>query len=162
MIKKILLEIEILISILQRDSDLFKSGQSTHQFLLDSYLKNGNTNLEEVFEELFMDKSDFVKTLYDIEIRLRALRDMVNPFNLKVDEIIKELKDNDIVPYRISEIEDVDGLSFYFKKEEYQVYLEVYSDLEMGYIVSDDKNKKIIANIDIKHIKEFIYYIKES
>lgn len=160
-IKKLISEIGLFFDVLQRDCENFKSGKSTHQWLLESFLKN-NEDFEEIITELQMDKSDFLSYLYGIEIRARALRDILNPFNIKVDKITEKLKENNLIPYRISEIEDVDGLCFCFKKETYFVYLEVYSDLEMGYIVDDSINKKIIANVDIQDINEFITYMKGS
>lgn len=86
---------------------------------------------------------------------------ITDPFS-PIPQILAKLRDNDIIPYRTSEIEDIEGLCFYFKKENYNVYLEIYADLEMGYIVEDWINKKIITNVDIVNINDFIHYMKQG
>lgn len=160
-VKKLILEIETYFNLLKNNSTHFQLGESTFEWLLLAYWKS-NGKLEDVIDEFKLDKSDFLGYLYGIEIRARALRDMLNPFNMKVDTIKEELNNKGIIPYRISEIEDEDGLCFYFKKENYNVYLELYRDLEIGYIVEDKVNKKIIANVDIENINEFIDYMQKD
>lgn len=160
-VKKLILEIETYFNLLKNNSTHFQLGESTFEWLLLAYWKS-NGKFENVIDEFKLDKSDFLGYLYGIEIRARALRDMLNPFNMKVDTIKEELNNKGIIPYRISEIEDEDGLCFYFKKENYNVYLEIYRDLEMGYIVEDKVNKKIIANVDIENINEFIDYMQRD
>lgn len=158
---KIIKEIDTYLQLLERSSKYFQSGESTHQWLLGIYLK-GDESFENVMGEFKLDKSDFLLYLHEIEIRCRALRDMLNPFNIKIEEITKTLKDNNLIPYRIAEIKDIDGLCFHFKKDGFFVYLEIYQDLDMGYIVSDEINKKIIVNVDIQSINEFISYMKDN
>jgi len=160
-VNKLILEIETFFNLLKNNSTHFQLGESIFQWLLLAYWKS-NGKLENVIEEFKLDKSDFLSYLYNIEIRARALRDILNPFNMRVDTIKKELNNREIIPYRISEIEDEDGLCFYFKKENYNVYLEIYRDLEMRYIVEDRVNKKTIANVDIGNINEFVDYMRSN
>lgn len=91
---KILQEINTYFDLLQRDSESFQSEKSTHQWLLNLYLndpqsfeevtkeiKDGNQSFLDVLSEFELDKDDFLSYLYNLEIRLRALRDKLNDSN---------------------------------------------------------------------------------
>lgn len=162
MITKIISQIETYLNLLNSDSKALQSGEAVHQWMLNSYLKN-EFKLETVMSELKNDKEDFLFYLYEIEIRLRALRDMLDPFNSKAEEIRDIFKESGIIPYRITELEDINGLCYVFKKKENIIaYFELYHDLDMGYIVEDTKNNNVIKNIDVKSVYEFIDYMKET
>jgi hypothetical protein len=95
------------------------------------------------------------------EIQLPRVQSL-DRFKLNVETINKILKEENLEPYRISEIAGEDGsLCYYYKKNNFLVYLELYSDLDMGFIVSDDVNKIIVLNSDITSIYDFISYMKK-
>lgn len=75
MINKTISQINTYFDFLQKDSVRFINGESSHQHLLNIYLKE-NENFEDVLQEFKFDKEDFIYYLYELEIRLRALRDM--------------------------------------------------------------------------------------
>lgn len=75
MINKTILQINTYFDLLQKNLKYLQLNKSTYQTLLDSYLKE-NENFEDVLQEFKFDKEDFIHYLYELEIRLRALRDM--------------------------------------------------------------------------------------
>lgn len=91
-VNKILSGVDTCFKVLGRYSKNLQEGKATHQWLLDKYLKLEEESLNNVLEELKMDSQEFSSLLYDLQLRLRALRDILNPFNMKVDEITEELK----------------------------------------------------------------------
>lgn len=75
MINKTTFQINTYFDLLQKNAICFINGESSHQLLLNIYLKE-NENFEDVLQEFKFDKEDFIYYLYELEIRLRALRDM--------------------------------------------------------------------------------------
>jgi hypothetical protein len=68
---------------------------------------------------------------------------------------IKNLINNKLQPYRISPSAE-EGICFMFKKDYKILYFEIYNDKEMGYIIEDEKNKKILDNKNIKDENEIL------
>lgn len=78
-VNKILSGVDTCFKVLGQYSKNLQEGKATHQWLLDKYLKLEEENLDNVLEELKMDSQEFYSLLYDLELRLRALRDILNP-----------------------------------------------------------------------------------
>ena len=56
------------------------------------------------------------------------------------------LKENKIIPLRKAKTED--GICYIFLSGNYSMYVEVYNDYEIGYIINNDSRKKILSNQD--------------
>lgn len=65
------------------------------------------------------------------------------------------LEQNRLDPNRISLLPD-GGVCFIFKKLNTVIYFEIYNDGEMGYIIEDIIDYKIIDNKDITDLQIFI------
>lgn len=80
-----------------------------------------------------------------------------NEFTLAYSkELIAQIVENGLVPIRITQsIEE--GISFVFKKNRYFLYLEIYNDQEIGILIEDYENKKIVANKELFTQQEIIF-----
>ena len=81
---------------------------------------------------------------------------MKNPV---IESLIKDLNEASL-DYDYAHYEKDVGHCFVFEKGDCILYLEIYNDGDIGYIISDDKNKKTIENKDIKY-EEVIDVIKK-
>jgi hypothetical protein len=104
-------------------------------------------------EELF-NKIVFLQKEYEITDEVFEL----------AEKFITILSEENITPIRISDLEIDDsgiGYFFSFKKENFSnIYVEIYSDLEFGFIAFDNNHKSII-NEDITDFKVFIDFMKK-
>jgi hypothetical protein len=62
-------------------------------------------------------------------------------------------------PDRINRIED--GVCFTYRNGEEILYLEIYDDKEMGYIIENKKKKKIIENTNVTTAEEMINVLRK-
>jgi hypothetical protein len=69
---------------------------------------------------------------------------------------------NNLVPHRITDLYE-DGYAFSFIKDKsMEIWLEIYSDYEFGYIAFDKNDTyKVIANEDITDFNDFIEFMKK-
>ena len=70
------------------------------------------------------------------------------------NNFIQQLNENNLTADRISLLLD-GGVCFLFKKNN-NIYFEIYNDGQMGFIIEDPINKKIIENKDINNFKQII------
>ncbi len=74
--------------------------------------------------------------------------------------LLKKLAEKNIFPDRMSpSIEE--GLCLNFRNNELVIYLELYNDGDIGYLVEDVKNKKIVENEDVDSIMAVIERVQE-
>lgn len=71
------------------------------------------------------------------------------------------LEENDLKTHRINLLPD-GGVCFIFKKNNFTIYFEIYNNGEMGYIIEDSINYKMIDNQDIKNFNELINILKSE
>jgi len=76
--------------------------------------------------------------------------------NLK--KTLKYLLINNIIPYKISPSVE-EGICIVLKNKNKKLHFEIYNDGDMGYIIEDYINKKIISNKDFNSIKDAIHDI---
>jgi len=80
-------------------------------------------------------------------------------------EFLFLILNNDLIPYRITDLYE-EGYAFSFIKDETKnidIWLEIYSDYEFGYIAFDkDDAYKVIANEDITDFNDFIEFMKNK
>lgn len=62
--------------------------------------------------------------------------------------LIERLVDNNLFPIRITPTVE-EGLCFVFEEKDNTLYLELYNDKDIGYIIENTKRKEIIANEDL-------------
>jgi hypothetical protein len=105
-------------------------------------------------KEQLLNKVSFLQKEYGIKKEVFEL----------AEKFITILSSEDITPIRISDLEIDDsgtGYFFSFQKENFsQIYLEIYSDLEFGFIAIN-KDHKIVINEDITDFKVFIEFMKK-
>ena len=71
--RKILNEIESLFKSLEIQINDLKNGKNLFYIFL-----NENEDIENILDEIQMDRRDFSSTLYEIELRIRTLKDLLN------------------------------------------------------------------------------------
>lgn len=71
--RKILNEIGSLFKSLEIQINDLKNGKNLFYILL-----NENENVENILDEIEMDRRDFSGTLYEMELRIRTLKDLLN------------------------------------------------------------------------------------
>lgn len=67
----------------------------------------------------------------------------------KTEVILEEIKSEYIEPYKVTPTME-EGFALKFKKGENYMIMEIYNDGEMGYIIANDKERKLIENKYIK------------
>lgn len=75
------------------------------------------------------------------------------------NSLIRQLKENNLKANRITSF--YEGMCISFIKNNTILYLELYEDGDIGYIIEDIVNKRIIDNKDLTYINEVIHIIKE-
>ncbi|HOF00898.1 MAG TPA: hypothetical protein PK385_06435 [Spirochaetota bacterium] len=112
-------------------------------------------------EENIIDEKYFISLIEEIDTLKDSIKEQYdfNPPNKNVIEFskifIKNLIKNKIQPYRITPSSE-EGICFMFKKENKILYFEIYNDDDMGYIIEDEKNKKIIENKNVQSENEIL------
>ncbi len=102
-------------------------------------------NIIEEIEEM----KDIIKDEYDFNPPNKYVLDYSKVF-------IKNLIQNNIeMPDRITPSAE-EGICFVFKKNNKILYFEIYNDKEMGYIIEDEKRKKIIDNKNVNTEEEIL------
>lgn len=89
----------------------------------------------------------------DIEIDISSV--LENNYN----SLIIKLKEHNLKPNRITLF--YEGVCISFIKNNTIMYLELYNDGDIGYIIEDIINKKSIDNKDLTNINKVIHIIKE-
>ncbi len=88
---------------------------------------------------------------------IKLLEDGVSPPNEWVlnmsKKLILELSEFEITSYNIEPSYD-EGIAFVFKNNSQKMYLEIYNEGQIGYIIEDYQKKVIIENQDVKSIFE--------
>jgi len=92
MSKKIIKELDKLLSFLDRYVKEFINGNTTYDWILYRYLNKEENDFSKVLEEFELDKKDIYYYSYEVEIRLRALRDIMN--ELEYDNVLQDLINN--------------------------------------------------------------------
>ena len=75
-------------------------------------------------------------------------------------EIIPQLVENQFIPLRISQSAE-EGICFVFNKNKLSFYFEVYNDKELGILVENFDDKKIIKNKEIHSGQELLNELTE-
>lgn len=73
----------------------------------------------------------------------------------KSKTLINDLVANNMIPSRITPTVE-EGICFIFKNINKIMYLELYNDGEMGYIIEENEQKKILDNAEILHFEEIL------
>lgn len=81
--RKILNEIRTLFKSLEIQINDLKNGKNTFYIVLDDFLDQHQTietieDIEDALDGVKMDKDHFSSTLYEMELRIRALKDLLN------------------------------------------------------------------------------------
>jgi hypothetical protein len=71
------------------------------------------------------------------------------------------LEENNLKTHRINLLPE-GGVCFIFKKNNFTIYFEIYNNGEMGYIIEDSINHKMIDNQDIKNFNDLIKIFKNE
>lgn len=91
----------------------------------------------------------------DDEIQIDISTVLENNYN----SLIIKLKEYGLKPNRMTLF--YEGICVSFTKNNTVLYVELYNDGDMGYIIEDIVNKKSIDNKDLTSISEVIHSIKE-
>lgn len=92
LINKVIKELDKLLTMLDRYVKEFINGDTTYDWILYRYLNKEENDFSKILEEFELDKRDIYYYFYEIEIRLRALRDIIS--ELKDGNILQNLIDN--------------------------------------------------------------------
>ena len=128
------------------------------------------SNIDEEFENSSLAKLNQEKEKFISEIEALPLLEsyyknqnisLPNDYAISCSiELVCAFLDNELVPYRIAPSVE-EGVCFVFKKEKKFLYIEIYNDKELGLIIEDYENKKILKNIEASKIEELIVEVKE-
>lgn len=84
-----------------------------------------------------------------------------NSFSIQFSrELAFQVIENNFMPLTISQSVE-EGICFVFKDGNKYLYIEIYNDEEIGLIIEDYKNKKILKNISIKSKQDIINEINK-
>jgi len=84
-----------------------------------------------------------------------------NEFAISFSEkLIDQLVEDSFIPDRLTQSVE-EGVSFVFAKENCFLYLEIYNDTEMGLLVEDYKNKRVLKNKEMSSQREILEEISE-
>ncbi len=129
----------------------------------DALIDSDSKDLTDIQKQLLEIKRDSLYEVVRSSIKWADENSVQKPTDDVFDRgftLLKSLAEKNIFPDRMSpSIEE--GLCLNFRNNDLVIYLELYNDGEIGYLIEDIKNKKIVENEDLNSILEFIERIEE-
>lgn len=147
-----------------------------------------NWNKEKTEETAFNDEISYVRSsihqenegILDRELQLHRTRllqklsdiealgddwneDVTGPNDYAITfskDLIDQLVENQFIPDRLTQSVE-EGVSFVFAKGKRFLYLEIYNDTEMGVLVEDYENKRVLKNREVSSQQEILEELSE-